>query len=368
MWIYQNTEWPNFTWDANKLLNILAEVRAQQGRLLGRMHALGFELQTNANLETLLSDSIKTSEIEGEKLNKEEVRSSLAKRLNINLNNSIQSNRQIEGLAEMMIDASKNYENPLNEERLKSWHAALFPTGRSGIYEIIVGDFRNDSTGPMQVVSGGYGKEKVHFQAPNAKSLRAEIDKFIQWYNKPQKIDPILKAAIAHIWFVTLHPFQDGNGRITRALTDMLLSRADETGQRFYSLSTQIMAQRKDYYRVLEQTQKGALNITTWILWFLKCLSKAISASEKTLNKIIEKHDFWALYGIEIKNDRQKLMLNKLLDGFNGKLNSSKWAKIAKCSTDTALRDIQHLEKKGILEKEPGGGRSTSYRLADFNS
>jgi len=268
----------------------------------------------------------------------------------------------------MLIDASKNYEKPLNEERLKSWHAALFPTGRSGMYEIIVGDFRNDSTGPMQVVSGGYGKEKVHFQAPDAESLKTEINGFLEWFNKAQKIDPVLKAAIAHIWFVTLHPFQDGNGRITRALTDMLLARADATSQRFYSLSTQIMAQRKNYYKVLEQTQRSALNITPWILWFLECLSKAIIASEKTLNKIIKKHDFWALNGIHIKNDRQNEMLNKLLDGFNGKLNSSKWAKLTKCSTDTALRDIQYLEKKGILEKETGGGRSTSYKLAAFNS
>ncbi len=364
-YIYQQDNWPNFTWNINELSDLLAEVRNKQGRLIGKMEILGFDLQNEAFLETLTSDILKTNEIEGIVLNKEEVRSSIARRLGIDIGGLPPINRNIEGIVDMMFDATNNFDKPLTKKRLFDWHYALFPMGRSGMYEIIAGNWRDDSTGPMQVVSGAMGKEKVHYQAPPAKVIDNEMTGFLNWFNNKKNIDLVLKASIAHLWFVTLHPFEDGNGRITRAITDMLLARSDGLPQRFYSMSTQIQKERKTYYDILEKTQKRNLDITEWINWFLNTLQKAIINSEETLSLVIKKHKFWNTHGTKIKNERQKKILNKLLDGFTGNLTTSKWAKIAKCSQDTALRDIQYLIEKGILIKSNSGGRSTKYELKD---
>ncbi len=363
VYIYQQENWPNFIWNINQLSYLLAEVRNKQGRLIGKMEALGFDLQNEAFLETLTSDILKTNEIEGILLNKEAVRSSIANRLGIDIGGLPSTNRNIEGIVDMMFDATSNFDKPLTKKRLFDWHFALFPLGRSGMYEIIVGNWRTDSTGPMQIVSGAMGKEKVHYQAPPANMIDKEMTKFIDWFNNYTNMDLVLKAGVAHLWFVTLHPFEDGNGRITRAITDMLLARSDGLPQRFYSMSSQIQVERKFYYDMLEKTQKGNLDITDWLIWFLKTLKNAITNSEKTLALVIKKHKFWNSYGIIIKNDRQKKVLNKLLEGFTGNLTTSKWAKITKCSQDTALRDIQDLIDKGILIKSDSGGRSTKYEL-----
>ena len=360
-YIYQYNDWPNFTWDSDKLLPLLGKTRNLQGKLIGSMESLGFELKNEANLETLTLDVLKSTEIEGEILDADQVRSSLARRLGMDVSGLVYSGRDVDGVVNMMLDAVHNYSNPLTLERLKEWHYSLFPTGRSGPYEIIVGDMRDDSTGPMQVVSGALGKEKVHFQAPESDALPNEIELFLDWFNNENDLDPVLKSGIAHLWFVTLHPFEDGNGRMTRALTDMLLTRADGISQRYYSMSSQIRIERKEYYNILEKTQQGNLNITLWLEWFLNCIYTAVRSSEIVLEKVLFKHKFWTKYAEIINNDRQKKVLNMLLDNFKGKLNTSKWAKINKCSTDTALRDIQNLLEKNILEKEPGGGRSTSY-------
>ncbi len=365
IYIYQQDNWPNFTWNINELSDLLAEARNKQGRLIGKMEVFGFDLQNEAFLETLTSDILKTNEIEGIVLNKEEVRSSIARRLGIDIGGLPPINRNIEGIVDMMFDATNNFDKPLTKKRLFDWHYALFPMGRSGMYEIITGNWRDDSTGPMQAVSGAMGKEKVHYQAPPAKVIDNEMTGFLNWFNNKKNIDLVLKASIAHLWFVTLHPFEDGNGRITRAITDMLLARSDGLPQRFYSMSAQIQKERKSYYDILEKTQKGKLDITEWINWFLNTLQKAIINSEETLALVIKKHKFWNRYITQIKNERQKKILNKLLDGFTGNLTTSKWAKIAKCSQDTALRDIQNLIDKEILIKSNSGGRSTKYELKD---
>ncbi len=365
-YIYQKSDWPKFYWNSDKLLNLLSEVRILQGKLLGYMKSLGFELREEANFETLTIDIIKTTEIEGEILDKEQVRSSLAKRLGIEIPNMIYSERHVDGVVDMMLDAISDYNEPLTRERLNNWHSSLFPIGRSGMHKIIVGNLRDDSNGPMQVVSGAMGKERVHYQAPNAEELDEELNQFIEWLNNFNEIDPVIKTGIAHLWFITLHPYEDGNGRIARAITDMLLTKADGIKQRFYSMSSQIRLERKEYYLKLEEAQKGDLDITAWLEWFMTCLKRAIESSSQILNKVLLKNKFWTKYSTLIKNDRQKVLLNKLLDGFEGKLNTSKWAKIAKCSTDTALRDIQDLLDKDILEKEVGGGRSTSYKLKEL--
>jgi Fic family protein len=365
IYIYQQENWPNFVWSAQELAELLADVRNKQGRLIGKMEALGFDLQNEAFLETLTVEILKTNEIEGIVLNKEEVRSSIARRLGIDVGGLPPINRNIEGIVDMMFDATKNFKNPLKKKRLFDWHFAMFPMGRSGMYEIIVGNWRDDSTGPMQVVSGAMGKEKVHYQAPPATIIDKEMTVFIDWFNNKKDIDLVLKASIAHLWFVTLHPFEDGNGRIARAITDMLLACSDGLPQRFYSMSTQIQKDRKSYYDVLEKTQKGNLDITEWIYWFLNTLQRAIINSEETLTLVIRKHKFWNTYGSLIKNERQKKVLNKLLEGFTGNLTTSKWAKINKCSQDTALRDIQDLMEKGILVKSRLGGRSTKYELKE---
>jgi Fic family protein len=361
--IHQLPNWPQFTWSTDALLNLLSEVRHLQGKLVGRMETLGFELRNEALLDTLTLDVLKSTEIEGELLNPDQVRSSIARHLGMEIAGSIPSDRNVDGMVEMMIDATHHCFQPLTSERLFDWHSALFPTGRSGMYKIVVGDWRKDLSGPMQVVSGGIGQEKVHFQAPDASLIEAEIQQFLEWFNKEDAMDLVLKAAVAHLWFITIHPFEDGNGRITRALTDMLLARSDGSTQRFYSMSAQIRIERKYYYDILEATQKGHLDITEWLSWFLNCLIHTLKATDNILNRVLHKADFWNQHAKTAINDRQKLLLNKLLDGFEGKLTSSKWAKIAKCSKDTAIRDINDLIAKNILQKEEAGGRSTNYEL-----
>lgn len=365
-YIHEKENWTNFIWDNKLVMLKLGEARNIQGKLLGKMESLGFELQDEAVLDTLTLDVLKSSEIEGEFLEKKQVRSSIARRLGIDIAGAVESERQVEGIVEMMLDATQRYDLPLTKDRLFGWHAALFPSGWSNLYKITVADWRKDTTGPMQVVSGPMGKERVHYQAPNANRIELEMNKFVLWFENDNDIDIVLKAAIAHLWFVTIHPFDDGNGRITRAITDMLLARSDKSIRRFYSMSAQIRVERKQYYKNLEKAQKGSSDITEWILWFLQCLINAIHATEGTLTTILYKAEFWKLHSTTIFNERQQKMLNNLLDGFDGKLTTSKWAKINKCSQDTALRDIQDLISKNILEKEPSGGRSTNYELIDI--
>lgn len=363
VFIYQKDNWPNFTWKTENIINLLSEARNLQGRLIGKMESLGFDLRNEALLDTLTLDILKSSEIEGEILNPDQVRSSIARKLGMEIAGSVESDRNVDGIVEMMLDATQNCFKSLTKNRLFDWHAALFPTGRSGMYKITVADWRKDTTGPMQVVSGAMGKEKVHFQAPDSYLIEKEMTKFLDWFNNYDNIDLVIKAAVSHLWFVTIHPFEDGNGRITRALTDMLLAKADRSNQRFYSMSAQIRLERKQYYDILEKTQKGNLDITEWIKWFLHCLINALKSTDSILTRVLFKANFWNKHSKTIINERQKKLLNKLLDGFDGKLTSSKWAKIAKCSKDTAIRDINDLINKDILQKEAAGGRSTNYEL-----
>jgi Fic family protein len=362
-YIHELDTWPNFTWDTQQVILKIGEARNVQGKLFGKMESLGFDLQNEAVLNTITLDVLKSSEIEGEYLEKEQVRSSIARRLGMDIAGAIESERDVDGIVDMMLDATQKYENSLKSERLFDWHAALFPTGRSSIFKITVADWRKENAGPMQVVSGAMGKEKIHFEAPNSNLVAQEMKVFLEWFEKDNQLDLVLKAAIAHLWFVTIHPFDDGNGRITRAITDMLLARSDKSSQRFYSMSAQIRIERKEYYSILEKTQKGNLDITEWILWFLECLISAINSTKEVLSKILYKAEFWKLHSVTILNERQHRMLNKLLDDFEGKLTTSKWSKINKCSQDTALRDIQDLMNKDILKKESSGGRSTNYEL-----
>jgi len=363
MYIWEKEGWPGLHWDDETLSRLLAQVCREQGRLLGKMEGLGFELRSEAHLQTLTEDVVKSSEIEGEKLNSAQVRSSIARRLGMDVGGLVPADRNVEGVVEMMLDAAGNYGQRLDAERLFGWHAALFPTGRSGMRKIIVGDWRDDKDGPMKVVSGPIGREKVHYEAPPAARLPQEVDKFLEWFAAPGAIDPLLTAGLAHLWFVTIHPFEDGNGRIARAIADMALARSDQTGQRFYSMSAQIRRERDDYYTVLESTQKGTLDVTIWQDWFLNCLGRAIEGADGTLGAVMDKARFWRRFATESFNERQIKILNKLMDGIEGKLTSSKWAKIAKCSQDTAYRDILDLVERGALQKDPGGGRSTSYSL-----
>ena len=360
LYIHQLKEWAQFNWKQDELINLLAEVRRLQGKLLGKVELLGFDLKDEANLETLIQDVVKTSEIEGEVLNPELVRSSIAVRLGLDNLGIEHSNRNIDGVVDMMLDATQNADKSLNKERLFNWHGALFPTGRSGLYKIEVAKWR---TGDMQVVSGGMGREKIHFEAPKPDRLEKEMQDFINWFNLENSLDSILKAAIAHLWFITIHPFDDGNGRIARAITDMQLSKSDGVNQRFYSMSSRINAEKKSYYTILERTQKADLDITNWLKWFLECLKGAIIDSNLIIDKVVRKHQFFVNNASKIANERQRLILTKLLDGFEGNLTSSKYAKIAKTSPDTALRDIKDLVEKGILVKSDSGGRSTNYLL-----
>ncbi len=363
MYIHQHKDWTHFRWGSESLVNVLAEVRNQQGRLLGKMAALGFEIKEEAMLDTLTLEIMKSSEIEEEYLAQEQVRSSVARRLGMAWAVTIESNRGVDGFVDLMLDATQKCEDVLTVERLFDWHSALFPTGRNGMHKIRVGQWRDDAKGYMQVVSGTIGNEKVHFQAPDAVRVPTEMEKFIAWFNTENALDSVLKAAIAHLWFITIHPFEDGNGRIARALTEMLLARSDKNSQRFYSMSAQIRLQRKEYYDVLETTQKGSGDISKWLDWFLNCFAEALKSSDTLLAKILYKATFWHKYAQITLNERQKILLNRLLEGFQGHLTSAKWAKIAKCSPDTALRDIQDLVRKGILRKAQMGGRSTHYTL-----
>lgn len=366
MWIYEHKGWPDFTWDAESLSDVLIDIRHRQGHLLGRMESLGFKLKQEASLRMLTSDVVKSSAIEGENLNPEEVRSSIARRLGIDAGGIKPASRGVEGVVEMMLDATQNFSKPLTKNRLFNWHAALFPTGRSGIRPITVGGWRTPDSGPMQVISGRVGREVIHFEAPVADRLEEEMRVFMDWFRGGGDIDPVMRAGIAHLWFVTVHPFEDGNGRISRAIGDMALARADGTPDRFYSLSTQIESERIDYYKQLERQQRGAPDITGWLEWFLGCLGRAISSSETTLGRIIFKARLWESINKKQVNDRQKFIINKMLeDDFEGHMNTSKYAKMTKCSNDTALRDIQELKERAILILNPGGGRSTSYRLTD---
>jgi Fic family protein len=363
-YIHESKEWPRFRWDEGLAARHLAPVRHRQGRLIGRMEALGFELRAEAVLATLTEDVLKSSEIEGETLNKDQVRSSIARRLGLDIGALAPADRRTEGVVEMMLDATQKYAAPLTEERLFAWHAALFPTGRSAMTRIISGAWRDDSSGPMRVVSGPIGHERVHYVAPRAARLEAEMSAFLTWFNHEAVLDPVLKAALAHLWLATIHPFDDGNGRIGRAIADMALARSEQSAQRFYSMSAQIRLERNAYYDVLETTQKSDLDITVWLEWFLGCLDRAIEGAENTLSGVLRKARFWEAIKDQSLNERQRKVINRLLDGLEGKLTSSKWAALTRSSPDTALRDITDLVKRGILVRDAGGGRSTSYSLA----
>jgi Fic family protein len=363
-YIHQLPEWPDLKWDAGKLSPLLADVRHRQGRLLGRMEALGFSLKAEATLTTLTSEIIKSSAIEGEHLNVEEVRSSLARQLGMDFGVTKAPGREVEGAVEMMLDATQKYAEPLTADRLCAWHAALFPAARSGMRKITVGAWRPASVGAMQVVSGPIGKETVHFEAPAADRLDLEMTGFLDWFDREAAIDPVLKAGVAHFWFVTIHPFEDGNGRIGRAIMDLALARADRLRERFYSMSAQIEAERKEYYLRLELRQRGDTDLTDWLVWFLECLGRAIDGAQETNSHVLRKAKIWDRINQSPVNDRQRKVINRLLDGFEGKLSSSKYARLAKCSEDTALRDLKQLVERRILASE-GGGRSTSYRLTE---
>jgi Fic family protein len=366
-YVHSLPDWPRFQWDREKLGDHLALIHHEQGRLLGRMEGLGFKARQEAVLKTLTEDVLKSSEIEGERLDADQVRSSIARRLGMDIGGLKPVDRNVEGVVEMMLDATRRYEERLSAERLFAWHASLFPTGRSGMNRIRVGGWRDDSNGPMQVISGPMGKERIHFGAPAAGKLDSEMNRFLDWFNGSSEKDWVVKAGLAHLWFVTIHPFDDGNGRIARAIADMALARSERSSQRFYSMSAQIRQESTAYYEILERTQKGSLDITPWMDWFLGCLGRAIGGAQTTLGTVLSKARFWEAVGDFQINERQRLVLNRLLDGFEGKLTTSKWAKLAKCSHDTALRDIAALVDRGILVRNPEGGRSTSYALGTIS-
>lgn len=363
MYIYEQADWPKLHWDSKSLYNLLADVRHRQGRLIGQMEGLGFQLQEEAVLQTLTEDVVKSSEIEGEKLDTEAVRSSIARHMGLDIAGLLPSERNVDGVVEMMLDATRHYARPLTDERLFGWHSSLFPSGRSGMTRINTGKWRDDRNGFMQVVSGPTGHETVHYQAPLASKVEKEMAAYLNWFNKTGDIDPVLKAGVAHLWFVTIHPFDDGNGRMARAIADLCLARSENSTRRFYSMSAQIRYQRKDYYDILEKTQRGTTDITPWLVWFLNCLGKAIDGAEILLDSVMIKARFWDKIKNISLNERQREVINRLLDGFDGKLTTSKWAKLTKSSQDTATRDIKDLIKKEVLERSAEGGRSTSYNL-----
>ena len=368
MYIHEQSDWPKLHWDSKTLSNVLADVRHRQGRLIGQMEALGFKLKEEAVLQTLTEDVVKSSEIEGEKLDRDAVRSSIARRMGLDIAGLIPSDRNVDGVVEMMLDATRHYSVPLTDERLFGWHSCLFPSGRSGMTRINTGKWRDARSGAMQVVSGPIGREKVHYEAPAADRIAKEMAAFLNWFKKETDLDPVLKAGVAHLWFVTVHPFEDGNGRIARAIADLCLARSENSRQRFYSMSAQIRQERKTYYNILEATQKDTTDITSWLTWFLECLGRAIDGAEILLAGVMAKARFWERLDDVSLNERQRSVLNRMLDGFEGKLTTSKWAKLTKSSQDTATRDIQDLVKKGILERSTQGGRSTSYDLDSYRA
>ena len=364
MYIHQLPDWPKFRWNP-ELVEPLATVRHKQGRLIGRMESLGFKFRQDANLRTLTQDVLTTSEIEGQILDPDQVRSSLARRLGIAMAGLKPSDREVDGIVEMLLDATRHYRNPLTQERIFGWHAALFPTGWSGMFRMEVGAWRDASAGPMQVVSGVIGREKVHFEAPPAELVEKEMNAFLEWFENGPELDSVLKSALAHLWFVTIHPFDDGNGRIARAIADLSLARSEHVAERFYSMSAQIRNEKKDYYEILEKTQEGSMDATKWIKWYLNCLNRAIDGAEDIQKSVLRKARFWESVSVVAINERQIKVLNRLLDKFEGKLTSSKWAALTKCSQDTAHRDILDLVDRGILKKDSAGGRSTSYSLVE---
>ncbi len=365
IYIHDLPDWPKFNWDETKVLSQLAAIRHNQGRFIGRMENLGFKLKEESILQSLTQDVVKSSEIEGELLNKDQVRSSIARRLNIDIGTLIKSDRHVEGIVDLMLDATQNYSAPLTIERLHNWHASLFPVADNGFSRITIGAWRKDTAGAMQVISGAIGREHIHFQAPNAQKISAEMQSFLNWFNSETRTDLVLKAALSHLWFITIHPFEDGNGRIARAITDMCLARSEGSAQRFYSMSAQIRNERNEYYNILEHTQKGTLDVTAWLCWFLECLDRAFKGAENTLSLVLNKARFWEIQAGKNFNTRQRAVLNRLLDGFFGKLTTSKWAKLTHCSQDTALRDIDDLINRNVLIKEFSGGRSTSYKIVE---
>lgn len=365
VFLHERPDWPAFRWDAHTLAGALASVHHRQGRLLGRMEGLGFDLRAEASLAVLTTDAVTTSAIEGEVLDPDEVRSSLARRLGLDAGGLPRSSRAVDGIVELLLDATRAFAAPLTRERLFAWHAGLFPTGRSGLRRITTGAWRTGEGGPMQVVSGPLGRERLHFEAPHASALAAEMERFLRWFETPDSTDPVLRAGLAHLWFVTIHPFEDGNGRIGRAIADMALARADGTRERFYSLSSRFEAERKDYYQELETAQRGDLDVTRWLAWFLGALGRAIDGAEGTLAAVLRKARLWQRLHARPVNERQRTVLNRMLDGFEGKLTTSKYAKLAKCSQDTALRDVREFVAWRVLVPNEGGGRSASYRLAE---
>ncbi|KKN66496.1 hypothetical protein LCGC14_0471010 [marine sediment metagenome] len=366
MWIYENSNWPSFHWNTDKLATKLTDIRYRQGLLLGRMEGLGFDLRREASLRTLTNDVLKSSAIEGHDLDPNQVSSSIARRLGMDIAGLIPASRDVDGIVEMMLDATQNFSKPLTKERLFDWHAALFPTGRSGMHRITVASWRLLENDPMQVVSGPIDREKIHFNAPCPDNLEQEMAIFFEWCEANKDIDPVLKAGIAHLWFITLHPFEDGNGRIARAIADMILTRADGIPERFYSLSKQIESEKSQYYEQLEKQQRGDLDITQWLMWFIQCIGHALINAEETLGSVLFKAKLWERINQNPVNERQRHIINRMLeDDFEGYINTSKYAKLAKCSTDTALRDIQDLVSRGIFIQNASGGRSTSYRLIE---
>ncbi|CAD6537720.1 hypothetical protein LMG27952_03305 [Paraburkholderia hiiakae] len=362
-YIWQADDWPLWRFDLTALAEPMAEVSRAQGLLVGRLADVGMALRDQASLAALTEDVLKTSEIEGEQLNIASVRSSIARRMGVDIGALAPVDRHVEGVVEMVLDATTNSRAPVTRERLFGWHAALFPTGYAGLSRINVGAWRDDASGPMQVISGPIGRQRVHFEAPPANRLEAGTRRFLDWLNGPAQEPPLIKAALGHLWFVTLHPFDDGNGRVARAIGDLLLARADGSTQRFYSLSAQIQRERKGYYDILERTQRGSMDVTLWLAWFFDALHRAVDQAQITLDAVLAKARFWRDWATTPFNERQVKLLNRLLDGFDGKLTSGKWAAIARCSSDTALRDINDLVARGVLRKAEGGGRSTSYEF-----
>lgn len=362
MYLHEYDNWWDFRYDKGRVMNELGRIRAKQGLLLGRMMSLGFDFQDEALLSALTMELTSSSEIEGENLDFKQVRSSIARRLGIETAGMVEVSRYVEGVVMMLLDATTHYDEPLTDKRLFGWHNVLFPSGMSGLYQIEVARYRS---GEMQVVSGPMGREKVHYQAPSPERVPQEMERFIHWINSDSGIDDVIKAAIAHLWFVTIHPFDDGNGRIARALTDMLLARSEHTSKRFYSMSAKIKLQRNIYYDTLEHTQRGDGDITDWILWFLQCFDQALDGTNETLSNVLDKARYWEHFAHLTVNERQRKLINMQFDGFFGKLTSGKWAKIAKCSSDTALNDIKDLLEKGMLVKNGEGGRSTNYSLTE---
>lgn len=363
MYLHERENWWKFTYDSHKVMTELGKVRAKQGLMLGRMSSLGFDFQEDALLTTLSQELVSSSEIEGELLDRQQVRSSIARRLGIETAGMVGASRYVEGVVEMLLDATQRYAEPLTDARLFGWHNVLFPTGMSGLYKIEVAKYRS---GEMQVVSGAMGKEKVHYEAPKPERLAEEMERFISWVNAESEVDEVVKAAITHLWFVTIHPFDDGNGRIARALTDMMLARSERTSKRFYSMSAEIKLMRSEYYEVLERTQRGDGDITEWLLWFLRCFDAALDSTEENLSAVLARARYWEHFAKEEINERQRKIINLQFDDFFGKLTSSKWAKIGKCSSDTALNDIKDLLGKGMLVKNGEGGRSTNYSLPEI--